>query len=106
MLKRLLAGLLGIFFLCSITLWGWYQIDGIPTPETEDYLNGDGYRSERSDDGTLLFRPDNPSGRGIVIMQTLCWRSASAYVTRDATERGLYGLVITPHVRSPYCYAH
>jgi len=68
MLKRLLAGLLGIFLLCSITLWGWYQIDGIPTPETEDYLNGDGYRSERSDDGTLLFRPDNPSGRGIVIM--------------------------------------
>ena len=68
MLKRLLAGLLGLVLLCSITLWAWYQVDGIPTAETADYLSGDGYRSERSDDGSLLFLPDNPTGRGIVIM--------------------------------------
>ena len=68
MLKRLLAGLLTIVLLCGIILWGWYQIDGLPTPETGDYLSGDSYGSERAEDGTLIFRPNNPSGRGIVIM--------------------------------------
>lgn len=68
MLKRLLAGLLGLILLCGIVLWGWYQVDGIPTPETAGYLTGDGYSSARADDGALVFMPDNPSGRGIVIM--------------------------------------
>lgn len=68
MLKRLLLGLLGLFLLCSIALWGWYQIDGIPDPETSAFLQGDGYSSSRADDGTLLFTPDAGSKRGIVIM--------------------------------------
>ena len=68
MLKRLLVGLLALVLLCGIVLFGWYQVDGIPTPETEDFLAGEGFRSERAADGSLLFIPDNPSGRGIVIM--------------------------------------
>ncbi len=68
MLKKLLLGVLTLALLCGITLWGWYRIDGQPLPETADYLTGQGYRSARLDDGSLLFTPDEPSGRGIVIM--------------------------------------
>jgi len=68
MLKRLLVAVFGLFLLGGAALFIWYQIDGIPTAESAAFLDGDGYSSSRADDGTLLFEPDEPGTRGIVMM--------------------------------------
>ena len=64
-LFRLVAGLLLITILVLVV---WYQIDGIPTDATRQYLQGDNFTSAVNDDGSLIFTPENSNGFGIVIM--------------------------------------
>jgi dienelactone hydrolase len=46
----------------------WYQIDGLPTPETDAYMNGSNFSVTTEDNGSFWFTPRNPNGAGIVIM--------------------------------------
>jgi pimeloyl-ACP methyl ester carboxylesterase len=68
MIKTLLKIVLGLLICCTILLAVWYQIDGIPTPETDLYLVGDGYTSAEEQDGGLIFTPAQSNGYGITIM--------------------------------------
>lgn len=45
-----------------------YIVDGHPLPETEDFLTGELYGVTRDDDGSFVFWPTVPNGRGVVIM--------------------------------------
>jgi len=67
-LKKIVAGLLGLLALVLIVLAAWYQIDGQPLQETGRYLNGAGYRATQADDGSFLFEPDAGHGLGLLIM--------------------------------------
>jgi len=82
MLKTLAKAALGLLLLCVIVLFAWYRIDGIPTPETADYLQGVGYSSKQEADGSLLFSPDQPNNKGLVIMHGALIKPAS--YTRSA----------------------
>lgn len=68
MIKLLLKLIAGVLVLCAVLLFGWYQIDGIPTDSSADYLQGAGYTSTLEPDGSLIFTPATSNGRGIVIM--------------------------------------
>jgi pimeloyl-ACP methyl ester carboxylesterase len=68
MIKTLFKILLGLLTLCAILLFAWYQIDGLPTADTEQYLTGDGYSAVEEEDGGFLFTPAQSNGYGIVIM--------------------------------------
>lgn len=54
--------------MAAIILTGWYQIDGQPLAETEQYLDGAGYSVTVSADGSLVFSPDDTNGHGLLIM--------------------------------------
>lgn len=45
-----------------------YTFDGHPLPETEQFLSGANFDVTRVDDGSFVFRPAAPNGRGLVIM--------------------------------------
>jgi len=59
---------LGVLVTATIILAGWYQIDGQPLAETEQYLAGTGYRVAFTDNGSLIFTPDTANGHGLLIM--------------------------------------
>jgi len=82
MLKTIAKAVLALFLLCVIVLFAWYRVDGIPTPETADYLQGDGYSSTQEADGSLLFSPERPNNKGLVIMHGALIKPAS--YTRSA----------------------
>ena len=46
----------------------WYQIDGIPTAETDNYLSGPEFDVTTETDGSFWFAPTKSNGAGIVIM--------------------------------------
>ncbi len=46
----------------------WYQIDGIPTAETDNYLAGPNFEVTTEADGAFWFKPRSANGAGIVIM--------------------------------------
>lgn len=90
MLKTLLKALLALFILGVAVLAIWYRIDGITAPQAADYMTGEGYRSAETDDGSLVFTPAEPTGRGLVIMhgaliqprsyaKTAAWFAARGY---------------------------
>lgn len=45
-----------------------YAVDGRPLPEADAFLSGEDYSVTAGDDGSFVFRPARPDGRGIVIM--------------------------------------
>lgn len=62
--KLILACLLVGF----VGLATFYIVDGHPLPETTAFLQGDGYATARQPDGGWLFEPEQPNGRGLLIM--------------------------------------
>jgi hypothetical protein len=46
----------------------WYAIDGQPLPETNEFLSGKNFTSNKKDNGDWVFTPKNPNGAGIAIM--------------------------------------
>ena len=68
MLRTLLLLSMLIFGVGTLVMVGWYQIDGIPVAETDEFMTGSGYVSRENPDGSLVFTPDKPNGAGIVIM--------------------------------------
>jgi pimeloyl-ACP methyl ester carboxylesterase len=82
MLKTIAKALLALLLLCSIVLFAWYRVDGIPTPEAASYLQGEGYSSNKTADGSLLFSPEQPNNKGLVIMHGALIKPAS--YTRSA----------------------
>lgn len=68
MLSRLLK-IFGLLVLALIVVQViWYQIDGLPTPETDQYLASEQFTLTESTDGSYWFEPVDPNGAGIVIM--------------------------------------
>jgi pimeloyl-ACP methyl ester carboxylesterase len=68
MLKLLAKLLAGFAAFVAIVLYGWYQIDGIPSDQTKQYLSGEDYAVSTEADGGLIFMPNASNGSGIVIM--------------------------------------
>lgn len=68
MLRKLLLLSMLVFGGGTLIMVGWYQIDGIPIAETEDYMSGSGYVTRENPGGSIVFTPDTPNGAGIVIM--------------------------------------
>jgi pimeloyl-ACP methyl ester carboxylesterase len=67
MLKMLAFGAAALLGVGVLTLAGWYRIDGQPRPEAAAFLVGPGYRVAEEADGTLVFTPAVPAGRGLLI---------------------------------------
>jgi pimeloyl-ACP methyl ester carboxylesterase len=68
LIKKVSLALGGILLTAGFILAGWYQIDGQPLPETEQFLNGTGYSVSTGDDGSFVFTPDATNGYGLLIM--------------------------------------
>lgn len=68
MTKRIALSLAAILLLAIAILAGWYQIDGQPLTETQQYLSGKNYNVETGNDGSLLFSPAATNGQGLLIM--------------------------------------
>ncbi|ARN74400.1 alpha/beta hydrolase [Oceanicoccus sagamiensis] len=66
--KRLLKLLLGIVLIAIAVQLAWYQIDGQPTAEADQYLQGDLFSSAQQDNGDWLFTPHQPNGYGLLIL--------------------------------------
>ena len=68
MIRKIAIGILGVLALGAAFLVAWYQIDGQPLPETDQFLEGDGYGVTESDDGSFVFTPAASNGQGLLIM--------------------------------------
>jgi pimeloyl-ACP methyl ester carboxylesterase len=68
MIKKIAMVIVGLLALILAVQLVWYQIDGLPLPETNRFLAGDGFTVTESDDGSLVFRPDVSNGHGLLIM--------------------------------------
>lgn len=68
MTRLLLTLLAALLVVLAAGLATFYIVDGHPLPESAAYLQADGYSVEQRDDGSWLFRPDAPNGRGLLIM--------------------------------------
>ena len=68
MLKKLSLLFLSLLLGAIVILFGWYQIDGIATTETENFLYSEDFILTEEPDGSLLFSPMADNGHGIVIM--------------------------------------
>lgn len=68
MIKKVSLTLAGILLSAAIILAGWYQIDGQPLVETEQYLSAKGYSVTVEDGGSLIFTPNSANGHGLLIM--------------------------------------
>ena len=84
MWKKIAVFTVGLMLIGVGVLGAWYQIDGQPLPEAAGFLQGAGYTSAAEADGTLLFIPATPNGRGILIMhgaliKPLAYAKAGAY---------------------------
>jgi pimeloyl-ACP methyl ester carboxylesterase len=67
MLKRVITGLGVLLVVGALLLAAWYQVDGQPRPEADAFLAGPGYQAAEEPDGTLVFTPASPTGRGLLI---------------------------------------
>ncbi len=68
MIRKIGIGVLSLLVLAALILLAWYQIDGQPLPETDQFMTGDGYTVTESEDGSFVFRPDASNGHGLLIM--------------------------------------
>jgi pimeloyl-ACP methyl ester carboxylesterase len=68
MIGKLTKFILGFVVLSAVILVIWYQIDGIPIPETDTYLAGRNFTAVEETDGSLIYTPANSNGYGIMIM--------------------------------------
>ena len=68
MLRKLAVLFSCLLVVMAVLLFGWYQTDGIPMPETRVFLTSDGFALTEDPDGDLLFTPTDSNGHGIVIM--------------------------------------
>lgn len=96
MLKAFAKALCGLLLLSGIILFAWYRIDGIPLPETADYLQDERYSTTRSNDGSLLFSPTQANNKGLVIMHGALIKPAS-YVRSAAFFARLGYTVYIPY---------
>ncbi|MDJ0926005.1 MAG: alpha/beta hydrolase [Gammaproteobacteria bacterium] len=82
---RVLVKIVGVLLLIVIgSVAMLYIVDGQPRPETRAFLEGDGYTSTINDDGSLLFTPAQPNGRGLLILhgaliKPLSYANTAAY---------------------------
>jgi pimeloyl-ACP methyl ester carboxylesterase len=67
-LKRLLQTIVGLLLITVILLAIWYQIDGQPLSETDNYLSADNFESSQNENGDWIFTPKSPNGMGIAII--------------------------------------
>ncbi len=84
MWKKIAVVTIGLMLSGVAVLAAWYQIDGQPIPEAAGFLQGDGFTSAVEADGSLVFTPSAPNGRGILIMhgaliKPLAYAKAGAY---------------------------
>ena len=84
MLRILLriVGVLVVIVIGSVIVL--YLVDGRPRPETRAFLTGDGFTSTINDDGSLMFTPAEPNGRGLLILhgaliKPLSYANTAAY---------------------------
>lgn len=94
MLRRIAAGIFGLFILAALVLTAWYRIDGQPVPEARNYLEAVGYTAREERDGSLVFEAAAPNGHGVLIMhgaliKPLAYARTAAYFA----ERGYTVLV-------------
>jgi len=68
MIKKILFGLSAILLTGALILALWYQIDGQPLPEADEYLDAKGYTVAQSPDGGFVFTPQTGNGYGLLIM--------------------------------------
>jgi pimeloyl-ACP methyl ester carboxylesterase len=68
MIKKIGVLILGLLIIGAVILFAWYQIDGQPLPETDQFLTGAGYAVTSSDDGGFIFTPEESNGHGLLIM--------------------------------------
>jgi pimeloyl-ACP methyl ester carboxylesterase len=68
MIRKIGIGFFGFMLIAGIVLAGWYRIDGQPLPETNAFLQPDGYTVSEHIDGSLTFQPDAANGQGLLIM--------------------------------------
>ena len=96
MIKKVSLALVGISLTAGFILAGWYQIDGQPLPETEQFLNGTGYSVTSGDDGSFVFTPNATNGYGLLIMHGALIKPQSyARTAAFFAERGY--TVYLPH---------
>ena len=68
MIRKFTITVTGFLLLAILILFAWYQIDGQPLAETQQYLASNRYSIDISDDGSLLFLPASANGYGVLIM--------------------------------------
>jgi len=68
MIRKIVFGLSAVLLTGALILAFWYQIDGQPLPETDEYLNGEGYTVAQSADGGFVVTPEATNGHGLLIM--------------------------------------
>ena len=68
MIRKIGIGVLSLLVLAALILLAWYQIDGQPLPETDQFMTGDGYTVTESENGGFVFSPDASNGHGLLIM--------------------------------------
>jgi len=73
-----------LLLLAAAVVVTLYTVDGHALPEARSYLTGDGYTATELDDGSLVFTPGNPNGRGLLIMhgaliEPLSYANTAAY---------------------------
>lgn len=68
LIKKVSLALIGILLIAALVLIGWYQIDGQPLAETEQFLNRKDFSVTVSGDGSLIFKPFAANGYGLLIM--------------------------------------
>lgn len=68
MARKILLAFIGVILLPLVLLFFWYQIDGQPLEEVNNYLTGEGYTVTELDTGGFIFKPASPNGYGLLIM--------------------------------------
>ena len=104
---RLLLTVLAALVIAVIAgLAAFYLVDGHPLPASAGFLQGTGYSAERRGDGGWLFRPDQPNGRGLLIMHGALIRpqsyanTAAFFAARGYTVLLPYGGVTRLPIRA------
>jgi pimeloyl-ACP methyl ester carboxylesterase len=94
--RLLLTGVAVLVILVIGGLAVLYLVDGQPLPASAGFLQGTGYSGERRSDGGWLFRPDQPNGRGLLIMHGALIRPQS-YANTAAFFAARGYTVLLPH---------
>jgi pimeloyl-ACP methyl ester carboxylesterase len=68
MLKKIGLGIAGLLALAVAALAMFYAVDGQPLADADGFMNGPDYAATEEADGTLVFRPAQATGRGLLIM--------------------------------------